>query len=362
MKKVLVCVGTRPNFIKITQLEKAFRAFPDIEYRLLHTGQHFDANMSGVFFQELGIRPPDVSLGVDASGQIGVIAQIMERFDAFVSKERPDLVMVPGDVNSTFACAFVASRHGIPVAHIESGLRSFDMRMPEEANRMLVDAVSDLLFVTEPSGLENLRREGQPESKVRYVGNTMIDSLVAFMPAIDRSDIRARLGVSEYFLVTFHRPGNVDERESLTRVARILERAAQRHPVVFPIHPRTRKRFQDWGLEGTLGLPGLVLTDPLGYLDFLCLAKNARGVLTDSGGVQEETTYLGVPCITIRPNTERPVTISEGTNVLCELDADAVDTELAQINAGTRRPGRIPHLWDGQACERIANEVQTFLT
>jgi len=361
MKKVLVCVGTRPNLIKITQLEKCFRNYPSIEYKLLHTGQHYDYNMNDIFFQQLGVKAPDVFLNINQGSQINVISQIMQKFEEFVLDYKPDLVMVPGDVNSSFACAFVASRHNIPVAHIESGLRSFDKTMPEEVNRILIDDITELFFVTEPSGTENLLKENKSQESIRYVGNTMIDSLIAFMPMIDKSEIRKNLGAEDYYLVTFHRPANVDERENLKIVAEILTEISKLRKIVFPIHPRTKKRFHEFGFEKAIENKNIIVTEPLGYLDFISLVKNARTVITDSGGVQEETTFLSVPCITLRTSTERPVTVTEGTNTMCELNVKPILEILGSIDKGTYKKGAIPKFWDGKSSERIAKEVNDFL-
>ncbi len=360
MKKVLVCVGTRPNLIKITQLGKCFSKYP-LEYKLLHTGQHYDYNMNDIFFQQLGINAPDVFLNINQGSQIEVVSQIMQKFEEFILRYKPDLVMVPGDVNSSFACAFVASRHGIPVAHIESGLRSFDKSMPEEVNRILIDDVTELFFVTEPSGTENLIKENKKESAIHYVGNTMIDSLVAFTPIIDKSDIRKKLNLDDYCLVTFHRPANVDDYANLKVVAEILVEIAKIRKVVFPIHPRTKKRFHEFGFEKVIENPNIIITDPLGYLDFISLVKNAKVVITDSGGVQEETTFLGVPCITLRKSTERPVTVVQGTNTMCELDVESILDILRSIFNGTYKKGKVPKFWDGKSSEKIAKEVYEFL-
>lgn len=360
MKKVLTCVGTRPNLIKITQLHKHFAAYPDLEYKLLHTGQHFDYNMNEVFFKELGIKPPDVFLNINQGSQIDVISEIMRAFEKYILEYKPDLVMVPGDVNSSFACAFVASRHNIPVAHIESGLRSYDMTMPEEVNRILIDDVTDLYFVTEQSGLDNLQKEGKKESKIKYVGNTMIDSLIAFMPKIDESSIRQKLGVDNYYLMTFHRPGNVDDPANLSLLAEMIAEMAQSKKVVFPVHPRTRKRLHENGLMNLLDTPQIILTEPLGYIDFIHLVKNASVVITDSGGVQEETTFMGVPCITVRPNTERPVTVTEGTNTMAKMDKAFILGVIDEINRGTYKKGAIPKFWDGKSSERIVEQVHQY--
>ena len=361
MKKVLVCVGTRPNLIKITQLERCFRGYPAIEYKLLHTGQHYDYNMNDIFFQQLGVKAPDVFLNINQGSQIEVISQIMKKFEGFLLEYKPDLVMVPGDVNSSFACAFVASRHNIPVAHIESGLRSFDMTMPEEVNRILIDNITELFFVTEPSGEENLLKENKNAKKIRYVGNSMIDSLVTFMPLIDKSEIRKNINAHDYYLVTFHRPANVDDFQNLKIVADILTEISKKRKVVFPIHPRTRKRFHEFGFENVIENENIIITEPLGYLDFISLVKNAKAVITDSGGVQEETTFLGVPCVTLRQSTERPVTVAEGTNTMCELEVKTLVAILDSIDNGSYKKGTIPKFWDGKTSEKIAGEVNDFL-
>lgn len=362
MKKVLTCVGTRPNLIKITQLDKWFARYPEIEHKLLHTGQHYDYKMNDVFFEELGIRKPDVFLNINQGSQINVISAIMNEFEKFVLEYKPDLVMVPGDVNSSFACAFVAQRHGVPVAHIESGLRSFDMAMPEEANRILIDALSDLYFVTEESGKQHLLKEGKPEHKIKFVGNTMIDSLVAFMSVIDNSAIRKTLNLKEYYLLTFHRPINVDNKENLTVLTDIIKSISAEKQVVFPVHPRTRKRLSEFGLDDKINTLNIILTEPIGYIDFVHLIKNASVVITDSGGVQEETTFLGVPCITIRPNTERPVTVIEGTNTMAELEKEKIEQLLKDIEVGAYKKGEVPYLWDGNSSQRIVDELHKFLS
>ncbi|MCS6933889.1 MAG: UDP-N-acetylglucosamine 2-epimerase (non-hydrolyzing) [Chitinophagales bacterium] len=362
MKKILTCVGTRPNLIKITQLDRWFAEYPQVQHALLHTGQHYDDKMNDIFFRELGIRRPDVHLHIPAGTQVQVISAIMTEFEKYITANRPDLVMVPGDVNSTFACAFVAQRHGIPVAHIESGLRSFDMTMPEEANRILVDALADLFFITEESGRINLLKEGKPEEKMVFTGNTMIDSLVAFMPVIEKSTVRQQLGLHKYYLLTFHRPVNVDEPKQLTLLCEIIRHISQRAQVVFPVHPRTRLRIQEFGINSLLASPNIILTEPFGYLDFIHLAKYAMAVITDSGGVQEETTYMGVPCITVRPSTERPVTVTEGTNTLARLHQDEILSLLTDIENGNYKKGNIPKLWDGFASKRLVEAAVRFVT
>lgn len=362
MKKVLTCVGTRPNLIKITQLDKYFANFPELEHQLLHTGQHYDYKMNDVFFEELNIHKPDVFLNIHLGSQTEVIARIMVEFEKFILSNKPDLVMAPGDVNSSFACAFVAQRHGVPLAHIESGLRSFDMTMPEEANRILIDSLTDLFFVTEESGRKNLLKSGIDETKIKFVGNTMIDSLVAFLPRINASQIRENLNVKDYYLLTFHRPANVDSKENLTILVNLIAELALLKQIIFPIHPRTRKRIEEFGLMNKLNSINIILTDAIGYIDFIHLVKHAKAVLTDSGGVQEETTFLGVPCITVRPSTERPVTIDEGTNTLVDLNSETIQQLLAKIENSEYKKGNIPKFWDGKSSERIVNEIAKFLS
>ncbi|GIV33594.1 MAG: UDP-N-acetylglucosamine 2-epimerase (non-hydrolyzing) [Chitinophagales bacterium] len=358
-KKILTCVGTRPNFIKTVNLRELLeqRGF---EYKLLHTGQHFDHNMSGIFFKELNLGEPDFHLNVKGSSNNEVVGKIILAMEPVIESYRPDLIMVPGDVNSTFACAFAASACRVPVAHIESGLRSFDRSMPEEINRILVDDLSDLLFVTEESGVQNLHREGKSAEKIKFVGNTMIDALVRFLPFIEQSDIRTRYNLSDYYLVTFHRPSNVDTENALEEIIRLLEEVSRTKQVVFPVHPRTRKRLAEHKVASLLDKPNIILTDPVGYLDFIHLLKYAAAVLTDSGGIQEESTYLGIPCLTIRPNTERPVTITVGTNTLVPFDRKRILSLLDDIAQGRYKTGRVPPLWDGKASERIAEEVRRF--
>ncbi len=362
-KKILTCVGTRPNFIKITRLGKLFAEHSDIEYKVLHTGQHFDANMSEIFFNQLGIAKPDYFFNLSTGiSQLAVIAEIIHKAEQVILEYKPDLVMVPGDVNSSFACALVASRHGIPVAHIESGLRSFDKTMPEEVNRILIDDVADLFFVTEESGRKHLLAEGKDEKKIIFTGNTMIDSLVSFMPHIDASDIKTKLGVEagEYILLTFHRPGNVDDPESLADLVDVLNVIATFKKAVFPIHPRTLKNLEKFGLDTALS-KNIILTEPQGYIEFLSLIKGAWAVITDSGGVQEETTYLQVPCITIRPNTERPITVDLGTNTMADNSVGTIKSILERIQSGNYKKGQIPPMWDGYSSEKIVDACVKFL-
>ena len=352
-------VGARPNLIKIAALMTAFRGRPSFAARLIHTGQHFSPEMSEIFFDDLELPRPDLNLGVGGGTATEQTAEAMRRLERVFLEERPDLVVVVGDVNSTLAAALAASRMGIPVAHVEAGLRSFDRRMPEEINRILTDALSDFLFVTEPSGVSNLLAEGVPREKIHFTGNVMIDTLLRFRGKAARSGILSELGLSRgsYAVVTLHRPSNVDDPERLTDLFRILGELAGQLPVVFPVHPRTRARMD----AVKLSAPGIMLTPPLGYLDFMCLMSQARMVLTDSGGIQEETTILGVPCLTLRENTERPVTIDQGTNRLVGTDpATILSAALAALRADAR-PSRVPDLWDGEASLRIMKILERAL-
>lgn len=364
MKKILVCVGTRPNLIKITKLEECFAKHKNVEFTLLHTGQHYDFNMNEIFFEQLKIKRPNQTFSLEGKSQINVTTEIMNKFEEFINDYKPDLVVVPGDVNSTFACAFVANRLGYKVAHLESGLRSFDMSMPEEVNRILTDSISDLYFVTEPSGLENLRKEGQPEHKIKYVGNTMIDSLVKFKPIFDKSNILEDLDLESksYLAFTFHRPGNVDDPEKLAKLVDTILAIAEDNKVVFPIHPRTKGNLIKGGFEVVLNHKNIKAIPPVGYIDFMKLINNANAVVTDSGGIQEETTFMQIPCLTVRPNTERPVTITEGTNTLLPLDKDMILDHLHQIKSGTYKKGQIPKYWDGNASDRIVEEIVKYLS
>jgi UDP-N-acetylglucosamine 2-epimerase (non-hydrolysing) len=357
--KVMTCVGTRPNFIKITRLNECFAKYDNVEHKILHTGQHFDRNMSEVFFEQLQIPKPNYYLNASGRTQIEVIADIMVKFEAVIMEWKPDWVLVPGDVNSSLACALVASRNGIRVAHIESGLRSFDRSMPEEINRILIDDLSDLFFITEQSGWDNLIKEGRSNEKMIFTGNTMIDSLVKFTPQIDDSQILSKLGVEKnnYALLTFHRPGNVDCSFSLKVLLSVVMKIADKTKVVFPVHPRTLKNAEKFGLQYLLNHENILTTDPMGYIDFLCAVKNSALILTDSGGVQEETTFLQVPCLTIRPNTERPVTIEVGTNQLINLDENEILQKVNEILSGNYKTGAIPKFWDGKATERLVEGI-----
>ncbi len=330
------------------------------EQRLVHTGQHYDAAMSQVFFDELGIAPPDDNLEVGSKSHAAQTAEIMLRFEPVIEAYRPDWLVVVGDVNSTMAATLVASKLGVRTAHVEAGLRSFDRGMPEEINRLVTDALADLLLTPSPDADENLRREGVPAARIRQVGNVMIDTLAANLERARAREAPRRLGVEprRYVYVTLHRPSNVDERESLAAIVACLLDVSRRSPVVFPVHPRTRQRLADFGLLDLFtGADGVKLVEPVGYLDSIGLAEAAACVLTDSGGLQEETTFLRVPCLTLRPNTERPVTISEGSNRLTTLARLRSDFDAALQLRASGAPLPCPALWDGKASERIADAL-----
>jgi UDP-N-acetylglucosamine 2-epimerase (non-hydrolysing) len=356
---VACIVGARPNFMKIAPIMEQLAKNPRFRAKLIHTGQHFSPEMSDAFFRDLGMPKPDEYLGVAPGSQTEQTASMMRALEALFLQSRPDLVLVVGDVTSTLAASLVAAKLEIPLAHVEAGLRSFDRRMPEEINRMVTDTLADYLFVSEPSGLRNLRAEGVAEDRIFFVGNVMIDSLLRFRDHAMQSDILDRLQVSPkgYALVTLHRPSNVDDPAQLSRLAGLLNYVGQKLPVVFPIHPRTRQRLAD----AHIATEGLILSPPLGYLDFLRLMAESRFVLTDSGGIQEETTVLGVPCLTLRENTERPVTLEQGTNRLVGADPQAAQAAVEEVLSKDFPPGRIPELWDGKASVRIVETLSRQL-
>lgn len=360
MLKLLAVVGARPNFIKIAPLMWQIRRRRDVVPYLVHTGQHYDQKMSQLFFDELRIPRPDADLCVGSGSHAQQTAEVMRRFEPVLLEQRPDVVVVVGDVNSTLACALTAVKLGVPVAHVESGLRSFDRSMPEEINRILTDAISQWLFVSEPSGIANLRNEGIPEDRIHFVGNVMIDALLASRERIEASRALEDLCLKErgYAVLTLHRPSNVDDRETFGRIWEAIEQVQRRLPVVFPVHPRTRKILSE---RPGASLHNLRLTDPLGYLDFMKLVSRSRLVLTDSGGVQEETTVLGVPCLTMRNNTERPVTVEVGTNVLVGMDPRKIK-ECALRSLETPGTGRVPELWDGRTASRILDTLTASAT
>lgn len=359
--RILAVAGARPNFMKIAPLMHAFARRPGrFEPMLVHTGQHYDKAMSESFFRDLGIPEPDVNLGVGSGTHGQQTAQVLIKIEELLIEHRPHAVLVVGDVNSTIAATLAAVKLDIPVAHVEAGLRSWDRKMPEEINRVLTDSVSDWLFTTEPSAEANLLREGVDASRIHFVGNVMIDTLIAHQARARELDTVERLGLTprNYAVLTLHRPSNVDSADQLKRLFEVLGRLNQELPVVFPIHPRTAN-----AIEKNLGgmKPDLHLTDPLGYLDFLRLLMDAQMVLTDSGGIQEETTALGVPCLTLRDNTERPVTVTEGTNQIVGTDPTAIEAAISALRTGPAREGRRPTLWDGNAAERIVDILERDL-
>ncbi len=361
--KIMLVAGARPNFIKIAPLLKALKQAPHVETILVHTGQHYDFQMSDVFFKDLAIPKPDVYLNVGSGTHAVQTGRILSAFENVLTKHRPDWVVVVGDVNSSMACALAAVKLQIKIAHVEAGLRSFDRGMPEEINRVVTDRLSDFLFVSEDSGLRNLKREGVARGKVFHVGNVMIDSLVSSLGAIRGSDILKRLGLAgkAYGVVTLHRPNNVDDAASLRETWRILRAVAQKTLIVFPVHPRTRARIDAHGLRGDFRkLKNLKMTDPLGYTDFLRLVQGARFVLTDSGGIQEETTFLQVPCLTMRVNTERPATIETGSNVLVGNDIGLILSGVRRALSGRWKKTGVPRLWDGKAAIRIAKVLKSL--
>ena len=403
--KVITVVGARPNFMKAAPILAAIKAHNDrlasglklsgsdraqvtIESVLVHTGQHYDEAMSDRFFADLNIPKPDRHLGVGSGSHAGQTAEIMKKFEEVLLAERPDVLIVVGDVNSTVACALVAAKISFDangtrplIAHVESGLRSNDRGMPEEVNRIMTDHLADLLFVTEESGLKNLQQEGVADQKVHFVGNTMIDSLLAFRgkagesPILDQLGLRhgngtrgPRNGTARYALLTLHRPSNVDQRDGFLNILEGLDSLAKACPVIFPVHPRTKKKIADFGLDhffaqgddatapGESVKHGIRLVEPLGYLDFLCLMDHAAVVVTDSGGIQEETTSLGVPCVTVRENTERPVTVHVGTNILAGTQANRI-REATRQQLEAKKAGKMPEAWDGKSAERILDVI-----
>jgi UDP-N-acetylglucosamine 2-epimerase (non-hydrolysing) len=365
MLKVINVVGARPNFMKVAPIVDAMkRREREFTPLVVHTGQHYDAAMSDSFFHDLQLPQPDVYLGVGSASHAAQTAAVMERFEPVVINEAPDWVIVVGDVNSTLACALVCVKLGVKVAHVEAGLRSRDRTMPEEINRLLTDQIADLLFTPSVDAGENLRAEGIPDERIRFVGNVMIDSLLTHLPRAKQSTIRKDLQLKEYAVITLHRPSNVDELQTLEKIVGALEEIGRRIPVVFPVHPRTLKMINEVGLADRLSrAKGLLLIDPLGYLDFLSLYSGARLVLTDSGGIQEETTVLGIPCLTLRENTERPITVELGTNKVVGTDpARIVAAALSALNEKTKpHPVSLP-LWDGHTAERILDAlIQTTI-
>lgn len=378
-RKVIHVVGTRPNFVKVGPVLREMNRFPRFKPMLVHTGQHYDYSMSKVFFQDLELPQPDIYLGVGSGSHAEQTAKIMVEFERVCVREKPDIVIVYGDVNSTLACSIVVAKLVIPLVHVEAGLRSFDRSMPEEINRTVTDSLSDYLFTTCEDANANLKREGIPEKRIYFVGNVMADTLLQFREKTGKSEILRKLGltaghgdsngsqVTSYALVTLHRPSNVDNKEYLQNILQAIKVISDRIPVIFPIHPRTVKQLEIFGLEDymqALTSPaerikpignGIFSMEPLGYIDFIHLMAGSKLVLTDSGGIQEETTILGIPCLTLRENTERPVTVTEGTNILVGSDKERIISESLKILGGQSKKGKLPGLWDGKASERIVS-------
>lgn len=374
MKKFISIVGARPNFMKMAPIHKELLKYKSkILHKIIHTGQHYDEKMSDIFFKELELPKPHIYLGIGSKSHAEQTALIMIKLEKVLLKEKPDLVLVYGDVNSTIAAGLVCSKmyikngNPIPVAHIESGLRSFDRTMPEEINRILTDNISDFLFITEKSGYNNLIKFGFDKKKLFFIGNTMIDSLNHYLEKAKKSRILDELCISKksYVLVTLHRPSNVDSKKNLEIIIKILNRINlinNSAEIVFPIHPRTLKMIGKYKLsKGLNTIKNLIITEPMGYIDFLELTKNAKYVLTDSGGIQEETTFLKVPCITLRSNTERPVTVTEGTNTVCGLNIEKISKEIRRIESGRTMASKVPKYWDGKAAERIVQVLMRNL-
>lgn len=356
--KIISVVGARPNFMKVAPLHRAFLQHSNIESIIVHTGQHYDKKMSDIFFAQLELPQPDFHLGISGGSHTHQKANVMLAFEKVLKEETPDIVLVVGDVNATAACSITAVKMGIKTVHVEAGLRSGDRSMPEEVNRIITDAICDDLFVTEHSGLVNLARENVSENKIHFVGNVMIDSLIHFRKKASKDDILESIGLlpKEYILMTMHRPHNVDNREGLYNIIKIIRDAAKNKIVVFPIHPRTMNNMKEFKMyEELKAIDRLILLEPQGYLQFLRLMDNAALIITDSGGIQEETTYLQVPCLTFRDTTERPVTVELGTNFLMkDLNPNTVKLQMESILSGEAKKGIIPPLWDGAAASRIA--------
>jgi len=363
---VHLIAGARPNFMKVAplyrELKKAGESFAP---RIIHTGQHYDERMSRLFFDDLGMPEPEAYLHVGSGTHGQQTARIIERYEEYIlQKDKPDLVVVAGDVNSTVACALVAKKLHIPVAHLEAGLRSYDERMPEEINRVLTDRISDILLTPSPDGDQNLIQEGVRSERIHFVGNIMIDSLVEHSTKAANSKIKQELELGEnpYVLITLHRPSNVDSRNSMEMLLKAFSTIGKEINLVFPMHPRTQKNLEMLGLSGLLSsIPNLRVTDPIGYLDFMKLQMDATAVLTDSGGIQEETTYFGIPCLTLRENTERPITVSEGTNQLVPLTSEAIAIAVSEVLKGKVKKGKIPKFWDGHTAERVARVFKETL-
>lgn len=359
--KIICVCGARPNFVKIAPLIKEFKEAGCFQTLLVHTGQHYDQKMSTLFFDELGIPRPDINLEVGSGSHAVQTAEIMKRFEPVVLDFKPNYVLVVGDVNSTVSCGLVAVKLGIKLIHVEAGLRSFDRGMPEEINRLVTDSISDLLFVTEQSGIDNLKKEGIDSNKVHFVGNVMIDTLFSNKEKVEKSDILEQMGLKQkgFAVITLHRPSNVDNLNNLNKIVSAFEIIQKELKLVFPIHPRTKKNIDSSVMVTRIeAMKNLILLDPVGYLDFLKLTANSAFVMTDSGGIQEETTILQIPCMTLRENTERPVTVTQGTNMLVHIDTQDILKHYNEIKAVKfQTKGKIPKFWDGKAAKRIVDII-----
>jgi UDP-N-acetylglucosamine 2-epimerase (non-hydrolysing) len=358
-----ILIGTRPNFIKVTRFKEVAATYPNMNIKIIHTGQHYDEKMADVFFRQFNLVP-DYYLNIPQVSANKQIAEIMIRLEDLMNQiGKPDILLVPGDVNSTLAGALTANKLGIKLAHIEAGLRSFDRTMPEEFNRLIADELSDLFFVTEPSGLKHLKDEGKNEQAIHFVGNTMIDTMVAFEAEIEASSILNELNISteKFVLMTMHRPATVDNIIELEKLISLIEHITKKYKVIFPIHPRTIKNAKEFNLhERIISNQNLICTEPLDYFAFQKLVKNCTFILTDSGGIQEESTFRQKPCLTLRPNTERPVTVDEGTNTLLTFDLEIVKKNISEIENGTYKTGIIPRWWDGKATQRILEIISSL--
>lgn len=362
--KIINIAGARPNFMKISPIMDAMKKSKIIEPILLHTGQHYDEKMSALFFKELKIPEPDICLNVGSDSHAKQVAHIMEKFDDVCNAEKPDGILVVGDVNSTLACSLVASKLGIKIIHLEAGLRSFDRTMPEEINRLVTDALADMLLTPSQDGNDNLIKEGISPEKIHLVGNIMIDTLFRFLPIIEKSSIIQTLGLNpqQYLLVTLHRPSNVDQKESLEKILTTFRKIQQSIKIVFPVHPRTKKNMHEFGFSDMIDdMKNLIITEPIGYLDFQRLMTKSKAVITDSGGIQEETTVLKIPCITLRENTERPITVTEGSNVIVGSDMNKLLNMIEKILNNQWKSSNIPKLWDGKTAERVIQVIETKL-
>ncbi|HXB11301.1 MAG TPA: UDP-N-acetylglucosamine 2-epimerase (non-hydrolyzing) [Bacteroidia bacterium] len=362
-KRILIVVGTRPNFIKVTQFPSIVKGYGNLECKIVHTGQHFDDAMSSVFFKQFNMQP-DIFLNIKPGTVVSQMAAIMLELEKTVIDYKPDLIIVPGDVNSTLAAALVANKMNIPLAHLESGLRSYDNTMPEEFNRVLTDNMANYFFVTEQSGYDSLIQEGHKKEAIHFVGNTMIDTMVAFAGQIEQCDIleRFELTPKKFVLMTMHRPATVDSAEGLTKLSNLITYITKKYKLVFPIHPRTIKNLEKHGLYDKLKTnKNLVLSGPLDYFAFQKLVKESLLIITDSGGIQEESTFLQIPCLTLRPNTERPVTVTLGTNELIPFDEKLIEDRIQKIENGTNKKGTVPPMWDGRATERIVKVLSGIL-